>query len=457
MKLWGSQRIRRSHPATLLLNSYLAVIGLGAALLALPCASVQGHLPLLDAVFTATSAICVTGLIVVDTGSHFTPFGQGVILCMIQIGGLGIMTISVILFRLVGRRIGFYQRMAVQELFTHTPRRDIYQLLRSIVVFTVVVEAAGTLLFLWHWWGELPFPRALAMAGFHAVSAFCNAGFSLLSSSFTAYRESVLLNVTACALIVLGGIGFPLVHEFWRVVRYRKQARFRLSVQAKTVLLTSGLLILAGMAVFMATGGAAMGGETLKGRVFSSVFQSVTCRTAGFNTVDIGALNSTVLAFMVFLMFFGASPGSCGGGVKTTTLAVLSAFSWSRLRGRIRVNMFHKSIPYDTVTKCVIVTLLSVALIATALFLLLWAQQGRATHGSAQGETFMAYLFEVVSAFGTVGLSMGATAKLGALGKIIIIVMMLIGRVGIPAFTYVIAGTEARGGFEYAEENLMIG
>ena len=457
MKIWGSQRIRRSHPATLLLNSYLVAIGLGTALLALPWASAQGPLSLVDAVFTATSAICVTGLIVVDTGSHFTPFGQGIILCMIQIGGLGIMTISVILFRFVGRRIGFHQRMAVQELFTHTPRRDIFQLLRSIVVFTIVVEGAGTLLFLAHWWGELPFPRALAMAGFHAVSAFCNAGFSLLSGSFSAYRDSVLLNATAWALIILGGLGFPVVHEFLWIAKRRTRERVRLSVQAKAVLLTSGILILAGTGVFLATGGAAMGGDSTKGRILASVFQSVTCRTAGFNTVEIGALNPTVLAFMVFLMFFGASPGSCGGGVKTTTLAVLSAFSWSRLQGRIRVNMFRKSIPYDTLTKCVTVTLLSVALIAAALFLLLWTQQGRATHGTAQGETFMAYLFEVVSAFGTVGLSMGSTARLGVSGKIIIIAMMLIGRVGIPAFAYVIAGTEARSGFEYAEENLMIG
>jgi len=457
MKIWGSQRIRRSHPATLLLNGYLVAIAIGTALLALPCASAQESLSLLDALFTATSAICVTGLIVVDTGSRFTAFGQGVLLCMIQIGGLGIMTISVILFRLVGRRIGFQQRMAVQELFTHTPRKDIYQLLRSIVVFTFVVEAAGTLLFLVHWWGDMPFPRALATAAFHAVSAFCNAGFSLFSTSFAMYRDSVLLNATACGLIVLGGIGFPLVHEFWWASRRRRKERYRMSVQARTVLVTSGMLILAGTGVFLATGGAAMGGEGADDRILASLFQSVTCRTAGFNTVEIGTLNSTALAFMVFLMFFGASPGSCGGGVKTTTLAVLTAFSWSRLRGRVRVNMFRKSIPQDTVTKSVIVTLLCVALIATALFLLLWVQQGRPTHGVVRGETFMAYLFEVVSAFGTVGLSMGATSSLGGLGKIIIIAMMLIGRVGVPAFTYVIAGTEARGGFEYAEENLMIG
>ena len=443
----------------MLLSSYLAAIVLGTALLLLPCAAVGAHLSLMDALFTATSAICVTGLIVVDTGSYFTPFGQGVILCLIQVGGLGIMTISVILFRLVGRRIGFQQRMAVQELFTHTPRKDIYQLLRSIIVFTILVEGAGTLLFLMHWWGELPFLRALAMAGFHAISAFCNAGFSLLRGSFTAYRDSVLLNATACSLIFLGGIGFPLVHEFWWLMRKRGEGRFRfrISVQAKTVLLTSAVLIVAGTGVFLATGGAAMGGEGLKGRILASLFQSVTCRTAGFNTVDIGALNQTVLAFMLFLMFFGASPGSCGGGVKTTTLAVLTAFSWSRLRGRIRVNMFRKSIPRDTVTKSVIVALLSVSLIAAALFLLLWAQQGRATHGEVRSETFLAYLFEVISAFGTVGLSMGATTKLGTAGKVIIIAMMLIGRVGVPAFTYVIAGSEARGGFEYAEENLMIG
>ncbi len=454
---WGTRRIRRSHPATLLMNGYLAAIALGTALLMLPCASVQGRLPLLDSVFTATSAICVTGLIVVDTGSWFTPFGQGVILCMIQVGGLGIMTLSVILFRLVGRRIGFHQRMAVQELFTHTPRRDIYQVLRSILVFTLVVEGAGVILFLGHWWGDLPFPRALAMAGFHAVSAFCNAGFSLLDDSFMQYRGSLLLNGTACALIILGGIGFPVVHEFLVLARQRAGKRWRVSVQAKTVVLTSAILILSGAAVFLATGGTAMGGEEVGDRMIASLFQSVTCRTAGFNTVDIGALNHTVLAFMIFLMFFGASPGSCGGGVKTTTLAVLTAFSWSRLMGRMRVNMFYKSIPRDTVTRSVMVTLLSVALIAMALFLILWAQQGRMIHDEGSGESFLAYLFEVVSAFGTVGLSMGATEGLGAPGKVVIIAMMLIGRVGIPVFTYVVAGPTARGGFEYAEENLMIG
>ncbi len=450
-------RVHRSHPAVLLFEGYLAAVGLGTALLALPWASVESPLPLIDAVFTATSAICVTGLIVVDTGSRFTPFGQGVLLCMIQIGGLGIMTVSVVLFRLVRRRIGFQHRMAVQELFSHTPRTDIYQLLRSIVVFTAAAEGIGTLFFLAHWWGEMPFSRALAMAGFHAISAFCNAGFSLLDTSFTAYRDSLLLNVTAGGLIVLGGLGFPVVYELWSLLGNRSVGRFRMSVQAKAVLLTSGVLVAAGAIVFLATGGEAMGREGTMGRVLASLFQSVTCRTAGFNTVEIGALNPTVLSFMIFLMFIGASPGSCGGGVKTTTLAVLAAFSLSRLRGRIRVNMFYKSVPYDTVTKCVTVTLLSVALISAALFLLLWAEQDRATHGMVPGQTFLGYLFEVVSAFGTVGLSMGATGSLGVPGKVIIVIMMLIGRVGIPAFTYIIAGTEARSGFEYAEENLMIG
>ncbi len=450
-------RVYRSHPAVLLFEGYLAAVGLGTALLLLPWSSTEGPLSLVDAIFTATSAICVTGLIVVDTGSRFTAFGQGVILCMIQIGGLGIMTVSVVLFRLVRRRIGFRHRMAVQELFSHTPRTDIYPLLGSIVVFTVLAEGIGTLLFLAHWWQEMPFPRALAMAGFHAVSAFCNAGFSLLSTGFTAYRDSLFLNATASGLIILGGLGFPVVYELWSLARRRTGGRPRMSVQTKAVLLTSGVLVLAGTAVFLATGGEAMGGEGAAGRVLASLFQSVTCRTAGFNTVEIGALNPTVLAFMIFLMFFGASPGSCGGGVKTTTLAVLAAFSLSRLRGRIRVNMFYKSVPYDTVTKCITVTLLSVALIAVALFLLLWAEQDRATHGMAPGQTFLGYLFEVVSAFGTVGLSMGATTGLGVPGKVIIVIMMLIGRVGIPAFTYIIAGTEARSGFEYAEENLMIG
>ncbi|MEJ2478137.1 MAG: potassium transporter TrkG, partial [Desulfobacterales bacterium] len=230
----------------------------------------------------------------------------------------------------------------------------------------------------------------------------------------------------------------------------------RYSVQFKTVLVTTGLLIILGTIILLITEKKMLQSAGFGERLMTAVFQSVTCRTAGFNTVDIGGLNSASLAFMMFLMYFGASPGSCGGGVKTTTLAVLAAFSWSRLKDRARVNMFQKSIPQETVAKSVSVVLLSIAIILVALFLILFSDPAHGS-GALGHQQYLSILFETVSAFGTVGLSMGVTATLNEIGKVIIVVVMIIGRVGVPTFAYIIAGPPPRKGLEYAEENVMIG
>jgi trk system potassium uptake protein TrkH len=456
MMEWILRKLSILHPANLLLFSYLATIAVGSGLLMLPIATISGSISPVDALFTATSAVCVTGLIVVDTGSYFSHFGQGVILAMIQLGGLGIMTISVTLFQIIGKRVFFQHRMAMQEVFSHTPREDIYYLLRSIFVFTATVELAGATLLFFHWWRSYPVGRALYLSLFHSVSAFCNAGFSLFANSFIDEQGSVLLNLTICTLIVLGGLGFPVVYEIYRRTTDKQRRSRRFSVQFKTVLVTTGLLIILGVIVLLITEHTLLKKSSIGDRLMAALFQSVTCRTAGFNTVDIGGLNSASLAFMMFLMYFGASPGSCGGGVKTTTLAVLSTFSWSRLKGRARLNMFHKSIPQETVAKSVSVVLLSIAIILAALFLILLSDPA---HGSgAEGhQQYLSFLFETVSAFGTVGLSMGATATLNGIGKFIIVVVMIIGRVGVPTFAYIIAGPLPRKGLEYAEENVMIG
>jgi trk system potassium uptake protein TrkH len=456
MVAWTLRKLSRLHPATLLLLSYLLAIVIGTGLLLLPFATVSHRIDLIDAVFTATSAVCVTGLIVVDTGSYFSLFGQLVILLLIQLGGLGIMTVTVMLFQVIGKRVFFQQRMALQEVFSHTPRADIYQLLRSIFIFTALVEILGTILLFFHWLPDHPPSKALLLSAFHAISAFCNAGFSLFATSFMTERASLPLNAVICTLIILGGLGFPVVYELYRRRRQPDAEQKRLSVQAKTVLATSGLLILGGALILFLS---EMGSQEAMGkgeRLLVSIFQSVTCRTAGFNTVNMVTLNSASLVLILLLMFFGASPGSCGGGVKTTSLAVLAAFSVSRLKRHARVNMFKHSIPSDTVSKCISMLLLSVGIIFCALFLILFFDPA---HGGAIGgrRKFLSYLFEVVSAFGTVGLSMGITPALNAFGKGILIVVMIIGRVGIPVFTYLIAGPSAAGGIEYAEENIMIG
>lgn len=453
---WTIRKLNAFHPATILLLSYLGAIVVGTGLLLLPAATVSNQIDFIDAVFTATSAVCVTGLIVVDTGSYFTSFGQWVILILIQLGGLGIMTVTVMLFQMIGKRIFFQQRMALQEVFSHTPRADIYKLLRSIFVFTALVEILGAVLLFFYWLPDYPPSRALFLSTFHSISAFCNAGFSLFATSFTSESASLKFNVIICGLIILGGLGFPVVYELYRRRRAPGAERPRLSVQAKTVLLTSGLLVVGGALIFFLSEIRSHDPMDTGERLLVSIFQSVTCRTAGFNTLDMVSLNSASLVLMMFLMFFGASPGSCGGGVKTTTLAVLATFSLSRLKRHGRVNMFKRSIPTDTVSKCISMLLLSVGIIFSALILILFFDPA---HGGDIGgqRKFLSYLFEVVSAFGTVGLSMGITPDLNSFGKSIIVVVMIIGRVGIPVFTYLIAGPSSPKGIEYAEENLMIG
>jgi len=455
---WFIQKIRRLHPATVLVLSFVLAIAVGAALLMFPAATVSGEMALIDALFTATSAVCVTGLIVVDTGRYFTAFGQAVILVLIQIGGLGVMTISVTIFRLLGKNISFRQRLVIQDIFTHTPQENILSLVKSILLYTAIIESLGAGLLFIHWIKEYPAGKALYLAWFHSVSAFCNAGFSTFASSLMNYRGDRLLNLTMSSLIVLGGIGFPVLHELFHAARYHRIKRFKLSVHAKTVLVTTVALITAGGLIF----GVLERNSILQGAAFMdglliSLFQSITCRTAGFNTVDIGALSTTTLAVMMFLMFFGASPGSCGGGVKTTTLALISAFAFSRIKGNHRVNIFKKSIPPETVAKSTALILISLGLITLIFFLVLLSIPDSAGGRADSHDRFLLYLFETLSAFGTVGLSMGATATLTGLGKFWIVLMMLIGRVGVLTFSYIITGTSATKGIEHAEENIMIG
>ena len=449
------KRIRRMHSAAVLVLSFISAILVGSCLLMLPLATVSGSISFIDALFTTTSAVCVTGLIVVDTGSYYTLFGQFVILVLIQIGGLGVMTVSVTVFRLMGRNISFRQRLIMQDVFTHTPQKDILYLVKSIFLFTGAVELLGAGLLFIHWAKEYPTGKALYMALFHSVSAFCNAGFSTFSNSMMNYRGDLLLNITMCMLIVLGGIGFPVLYELFHPVVHHSKNRFMLSLHTKTVLITTAHLILSGAVFFwLLEQTATLKEASLMESILASLFQSITCRTAGFNTVDISALQTGTLAFMVFLMFFGASPGSCGGGVKTTTLALIGAFAWSRMKRNSRVNLFKKSIPLETLEKSTFLILMSLGFIALIFFLLL---QSAPDGGTKYHDDFLFYLFETVSAFGTVGLSMGATATLTGLGKFWILLMMLIGRVGVLTFSYIITGAVPAKGIEYAEENLMIG
>ena len=444
-------------PASFLLLSFMTAMLTGAFLLMLPFSTTSGDIAFIDALFTSTSAVCVTGLTVLDTGAYFTLFGQIVILLLIQLGGLGIMTVSVVLFQFLGKVVSFRHRMAMQETFAHTPRKDIYRLIKSIFVFTLLAEGTGAIFLFFHWKNEFSAMKAIYMAVFHSVSAFCNAGFALFNNNLMNYTGSYLLNFTICTLIVLGGIGFPVVFEIYGLAVKKRGKRVKISVQTKSVLATTFILITSGTLLFLLLEPHnSLKGLSLTENILASLFQSISSRTAGFNTVDLSLLSDGAASLLIFLMFIGASPGSCGGGIKTTTFFVLFSLVKNRLRGNATVNVFKKSLGKESLSKSVSIFLLSISLVTLVLFLLLMSDHFG--HKEIQNaDRSISYLFEVVSAFGTVGLSMGATGVINSLGKFLLIITMLIGRVGVLTFSYVITAAEAPRGIEYAEEDLMVG
>lgn len=368
------------------------------------------------------------------------------------------MTVSVALFRWIGRSISFRQRMAVQDLFAHTPREDIFGLIRSVIRFTVGAEVIGAVILTALWSRDQPFTQAAFSGIFHSISAFCNAGFSLFSDSLIRFSGNIPINLVVCALIVAGGIGFPVLYDVECWIKCRNGKRRKLSIQTKTVLLTTAILIVAGASMFaFLERRIVLESTSVAHRILTPIFQSITCRTAGFNTVDIASLNDATIAMMIFLMFFGASPGSCGGGVKTTTLALMTAFTFSRIRRQKRVNLFRKSVPIETVTRSLSLVLVSIGIIGLVLFFILAGDTSGYQATAHSQKSFLAHLFETVSAFGTVGLSMGVTPELDIWGKSWIILMMIVGRVGVLTFSYIVVGSGQANGIEYSEENMMIG
>lgn len=444
----------------MLVASFAALILTGAVLLALPFASATASpVSPLDALFTATSATCVTGLVVVDTGSRFSAAGQTVVLLLIQLGGLGIMTFAIFFALLLGRRISFRDRLVIQDSLHHSPTKEIRELVGYILAFTLSVEGVGALLLWLRWRGDFGAARAAWLGVFHAVSAFCNAGFSLFPDSLTRYRGDALVNLVVPVLIVIGGLGFLVSMELKEqaTARLRGRRTHPLSLQAKLVLTVTGWLLAAGFLGFLALEWRnLLAGMPLGEKLLAAWFQSVTPRTAGFNTVAYGHAASATLFFTVLLMFVGGSPGSTAGGIKTTSLGLLLGLVRARWRGRGRAMIYRRTIPHAAMDRALSVTLLSWVLISVVLMLLLVTEQGAGPHDPA-APRFLALLFEAVSAFGTVGLSTGLTASLTSAGKGLVILLMFVGRLG-PLTVALAAGQrEERGRFRYAEENVMIG
>jgi trk/ktr system potassium uptake protein len=451
--------IKDISPAQALVFYYAVAILIGSLLLATPWAAHGEPLSFLDALFTATSAQCVTGLIVVDTGTRLTLFGQCVVLVLIQVGGLGIMTFSVYLFIYLRVGISSRGRWIIHETLLHTPVSSWRELIRGVFLMTLVIEAAGALLLSFAFVPVLGFWEGVYSAVFHSISAFCNAGFSLFPDSLIGFRDNPLVNLTVMGLIILGGIGFLVIRELVQIGMVRTQKRSqrpKLSLHTKIVLLASSFLIVYGavMIGWLESRNSLAGMPFMEG-FWTALFQSVTARTAGFNTIDLNAFRAPTVFLVIFLMFVGASPGSAGGGVKTTSMALFFAIFYNRLRGNQHTSLFRRTIPDEAITKALALVLLAIILVALALFGLTIVQSPDLAHENMR--EFLGYTFEAFSAFGTVGLSIGATAKLNAMGKLIIILLMFVGRVGLLTMAFAIAGRTRRHAPHYAEENIMIG
>jgi len=440
-------------PTRVFIFSFAGFILLGAVFLWLPLATTGRQLPFIDALFTATSGVCVTGLTVVDVGKDLSSFGQVVTLVLFQIGGLGIITFSVLLFSIMGRGISFRDQEIIQFAFLHTPRRDFLKLIRTIFVFTISIESVGALLLFIRFSLEFPAGRALVLAVYHSVSAFNNCGYSLFSTSLMNYRGDLAVNLVVMVLIVLGGIGFIVQYEV--LAKWRGRIR-SLSLHTKMVLRVTLFLIVGGAALFfLMETGRALKGVSLPSSLLASAFQSVTARTCGFNTVDIGQLANPTLLLLMVLMFIGASPGSTGGGVKTTSFSLMMLMIWNKIKGQDDVNVFNRTIPREILNRTVAILMASVLIIFIVVsFLLLTNRDPGATPQESRPD-FIVYLFEAISAFGTVGLSMGITPELNSMQKIAVIVLMFVGRIGPITLAY--AWYSRKTGLVYAEESVMVG
>ncbi|HPD14184.1 MAG TPA: TrkH family potassium uptake protein [Planctomycetota bacterium] len=443
-----------AHPAPLLVGSFAGAILLGAAVLALPIASATGaSIGLLDALFTSTSAVCVTGLVVKDTGCDFTLFGQLVILWLIQLGGLGIMTFSVSMVLVLGRALAAMPGRAMRDMLDQQSAREAVHLVRFITVSTLAIEAVGAgALFCWFGASEGYTARCAYSAIFHSISAFCNAGFSLYGRSFEAYRSHVGVNLVLTSLIILGGLGFPVMRDLLVLGRRRRLGEGRspgLRTQTRVVLTTSAILIVAGAALFYVLELPATLKDLRPGeRVLASYFQSVTARTAGFNTVDIGSVRAPALVVLMALMYIGASPGSTGGGIKTTTAAILFQAMRSAFRRRPQVELFRRTVPRSTIRRSIALVTLTILLLIAATIALTAAEPEL---------PFERVLFEAISAFGTVGLSTGITAALSMPGKLIIIVLMFAGRVGPLTLMFSLLGEGRPARYTYPQTHMMVG
>jgi trk system potassium uptake protein TrkH len=440
-------------PPQLLALHIGGLIVAGTLLLALPFAAAPGrHVSVLDALFTSTSAVCVTGLIVVDTSRDFSLFGQLVLLLLIQAGGLGYMTISTLIAVALGKRVTLQERLTLQEALNIHTREGLLRFALLVLRFTIVLEIAGAAVLAVRWTAQFGPVRAAYLGLFHAVSAFNNAGFTLFPDNLMSWRADLTVNLVITTLIICGGLGFLVLSEV-----ARRKRRAALSVHTRFALTLTALLLMAGtLAIFMLERGnpQTLGSLGTGEAWLASYFQAVTPRTAGFNTLDIGRFTPATLFAVMLLMFIGASPGGTGGGIKTTTFGITMAALWSTVRGKKEPSVFGRRLAPDLVARAFFISLTAFLAVNAIGWLVLLAER----------KDLLGTLFETTSAFGTVGLSMspvGSVVSLSgsfsAVGKLLEVAMMYLGRVGPLTLAVALAGGAQRVRLRYPEAKVLIG
>jgi len=446
--------LNHRSPTEILIFGFACLIFFGAFLLMLPIASRSGDATgFINALFTSTSSVCVTGLVVVDTGTYWSFFGQTVICILVEVGGLGFMSFATMFFVLAGKRITIRNRILIQSSVNTDSLSGIVKFAKYIFFSSFAIQAIGALLLAFVFIPEFGLATGIVYSIFHSVTSFCNAGFDLMGnySGLTRYVDNYLVNFVICALIILGGLGFAVTSDLIYVRKFKK-----MSMHSKIVLTITGVLLVFGFIfffIFEFNNLNTMGNLSLHGKFLASFFQSVTPRTAGSNTIDTASLTAPSIFLTMLLMFVGASPGSTGGGVKTTTVAIIVMTVASVLLGKKDVVAFKRTIMGPVIRRAISILVTATGLVILMIFVLLCTEPGVA---------FERVVFEVLSAFGTVGLSMGLTPDLSVGGKIAISITMFIGRLGPLTIAYAITQSEKRsrenvGNFKLPEGNIMIG
>ena len=447
------RRLRESiPPLQKILLSFVILILTGSGLLLLPISTTK-NISFVDALFTSTSAVCVTGLIVLDTAKDFTLFGKTVIALLIQFGGLGVMTVSIALLSFMGGNYSIKWRFTFESMYSDLHTIPIRSILKRIIFYTITIEFIAAAFLFSRFIHYFPPLEALGHSLFHAVSAFCNAGFSTFSDNLEGFRfEGVILVTISCA-VILGGLGFFVLAELIKTKSEKGKKFFmQYSLHTRLVLIMTVLLLAYGTVAFLVLEWDYVLKEfSFADKIMAAFFHSMSCRTAGFNTIPIGSLRESTLFTLIGLMFVGGSPGSIAGGIKTTTIAVVAGVVFAKFRNKKQVVLWGRSLEHETIDRATTLIILSGLFIYASTFALLFLNSFDISH------TFLAGFFEVTSAFGTVGLSTGVTSTLLNEGKILITLVMFIGRLGPLVLIAVLTTRTREDHVEYPEENIMIG